>query len=76
MRLKLIIRSSQLGFSLSDIKELFDTYERSSVDAASAAAFCDRLEHWRKVLERRRAEIELLLAEIDFFAGSAKARTR
>jgi DNA-binding transcriptional MerR regulator len=66
-RLKLIVRSSEAGFSLLQIKGLFDIFEQSLDDGPSMAEFRAKLESWRETLRHKRAQIDLLLDEIDFF---------
>jgi DNA-binding transcriptional MerR regulator len=66
-RLRLALQSSRLGFSLRQIKHLFDLYE-AAVSARDGGEFSSKVGEWREKLASQRADIEALLGEIDFFA--------
>jgi DNA-binding transcriptional MerR regulator len=66
-RLRLALQSSRLGFSLRQIKHLFDLYEAAS-SARDGGEFSSKVGEWREKLASQRADIEALLGEIDFFA--------
>ncbi len=68
-RLKLALKCSRLGFSLREIKQLFDLYD-SATNAARSAEFLAKLGEWRERLKTQRADIDGLLGEIDFFAAA------
>ena len=71
-RLKLALRGKRLGFSLQDIKELFDLYDLSQDERHQAGAFLVKLEKRRKLLEQQREDIEVMLHEVEFFAAQCR----
>lgn len=71
-RLKLALRGKRLGFSLSDIRELFELYDLSQNESAQAVQFLDKLEKRRALLEQQREDIEAMLVEINFFATQCR----
>jgi DNA-binding transcriptional MerR regulator len=68
VRLKLALRGKRLGLTLQEIKELFDLYDMARGERGQLAAFLDKLEKRKALLEQQREDIEVLLVEIDFFA--------
>lgn len=72
IRLKLALRSKRLGFSLSDIRELFELYDLSKDEHKQVEAFLGKLEKRRTLLEQQREDIEVMLAEINFFATQCR----
>ncbi len=68
-RLRLALRCVRLGFSLHEIKQLFDLYDRAS-NATGSHEFRAKLGEWREKLKAQRADIDGLLGEIDFFAAA------
>ena len=71
VRLKLALRGKRLGFSLQEIKELFDLYDLSK-ERDQLAAFLEKLQKRRAILEQQREDIEVMLSEVDFFATQCK----
>jgi DNA-binding transcriptional MerR regulator len=71
VRLKLALRGKRLGFSLQEIKELFDLYDLSK-ERDQLAAFLEKLDKRRAILEQQREDIEVMLAEIEFFATQCR----
>jgi len=69
VRLKLALRGKRLGFSLSEIRELFELYDVSRDERRQLEEFLARLERRRALLEQQREDIEVMLNEINFFAG-------
>ena len=63
-RLKLTLRGKRLGLSLSEIKQLVDTYESKSDTTQQLQAFLGVLAEHRLLLEQQREDIEITLAEI------------
>ena len=72
VRLKLALRGKRLGFSLQEIKELFDLYDLARDERQQLEAFLDKLEHRKALLEQQREDIEVLLKEVEFFAAQCK----
>ncbi len=72
IRLKLALRGKRLGFSLSDIRELFELYDLSKDEHKQAEEFLGKLEKRRTLLEQQREDIEVMLAEINFFATQCR----
>lgn len=74
IRLKLALRGKRLGFSLSDIRELFELYDLSKDEHKQAEEFLGKLEKRRMLLEQQREDIEVMLAEVNFFATQCRRR--
>ena len=72
VRLKLALRGKRLGFSLSEIRELFELYDVSRDERRQLEEFLARLERRRVLLEQQREDIEVMLNEINFFAGQCR----
>jgi DNA-binding transcriptional MerR regulator len=68
VRLKLALRGKRLGFSLQEIKELFDLYDLSKDERHQLEAFLAKLEKRKAILEQQREDIEVMLQEVEFFA--------
>lgn len=63
-RLKLTLRGKRLGLTLSEIKDLVDMYESPKDSAAQLNRFLAILARHREMLEQRREDLEVTLAEI------------
>jgi DNA-binding transcriptional MerR regulator len=72
VRLKLALRGKRLGFSLAEIRELFELYDVSRDEERQLEAFLAKLERRRALLEQQREDIEVMLNEIDFFATQCR----
>src|SRR5215510_16483747 len=72
VRLKLALRGKRLGFSLAEIRELFELYDVSRDERRQLEQFLERLERQRTLLEQQREDIEVMLNEIDFFARQCR----
>ena len=72
VRLKLALRGKRLGFSLQEIKELFDLYDVSKDEHHQLEAFLAKLEKRRAILEQQREDIEVMLREVEFFATQCR----
>ena len=68
VRLKLALRGKRLGFSLNDIRELFELYDLARNEKKQLEIFLAKLEKRRASLEQQREDVEVMLNEIDFFA--------
>jgi len=69
VRLKLALRGKRLGFSLSEIRDLFKLYDLARDEDAQIEVFLARLEKRRTLLEQQREDIGVMLDEINFFAN-------
>lgn len=76
VRLKLALRGKRLGFSLGEIRELFELYDVSRDEQRQLEEFLARLERRRVLLEQQREDIEVMLNEINFFAGQCQRLLR
>ncbi len=76
VRLKLVLRGKRLGFSLAEIRELFELYDVSRDEHKQLEEFLARLERRRAQLELQREDIEIMLREIDFFANQCRRLLR
>jgi DNA-binding transcriptional MerR regulator len=72
VRLKLALRGKRLGFSLGEIRELFELYDVSRDEQRQLEEFLGRLERRRAILEQQREDIEVMLTEISFFANQCR----
>lgn len=72
VRLKLALRGKRLGFSLGEIRELFELYDVSRDEKKQIEEFLAKLERRRALLEQQREDIEVMLTEIQFFASQCR----
>lgn len=72
VRLKLALRGKRLGFSLSDIRELFELYDLARDERKQLEEFLAKLEKRRALLEQQKEDIEVMLNEVTFFAGQCR----
>jgi DNA-binding transcriptional MerR regulator len=72
VRLKLALRGKRLGFSLQEIKELFDLYDLSKDERHQLNAFLGKLDKRKALLEQQREDIEVMLQEVEFFAAQCR----
>lgn len=72
VRLKLALRGKRLGFSLQEIRELFELYDLARDEKQQLAIFLEKLERRRALLQQQREDIEVMLNEIEFFAGQCR----
>jgi DNA-binding transcriptional MerR regulator len=68
VRLKLALRGKRLGFSLSELRELFELYDLANDERRQLEEFAVKLERRRAQLEQQREDVEVMLNEINFFA--------
>jgi len=68
VRLKLALRGKRLGFSLSELRELFRLYDLANDERRQLEEFAVKLERRRSQLEQQREDVEVMLNEINFFA--------
>ena len=72
VRLKLALRGKRLGFSLAEIRELFDLYDLARDEKRQLQEFLTKLEKRRDLLKQQREDIEVMLNEIKFFEGQCR----
>lgn len=63
-RLKLILRGKRFGFSLEDIRQTLDLYDRDGSDAAQRAKACELARERLAVMEAQRAELDVAIADL------------
>lgn len=72
VRLRLILRGKRLGWSLSEIKELFDLYDSSHGKEAQLELMLTKLDQRREMLELQKRDVELALEELERIAGNVR----
>jgi DNA-binding transcriptional MerR regulator len=72
VRLKLTLRGKRLGFSLSEVGEMVDMYDRAKDEKKQLATFVALLSERRTQLLHQRAEIDEMLAEINAFEAQSR----
>ena len=72
VRLKLALRGKRLGFTLQEIKELFDLYDLSKDEHQQLEVFLDKLEKRRALLEQQLEDVDVMLREVEFFAAQCR----
>lgn len=72
VRLKLALRGKRLGFSLSELRELFRLYDLANDERRQLEEFAVKLERRRAQLEQQREDVEVMLNEINFFANQCQ----
>ncbi|MBT1449723.1 MerR family DNA-binding transcriptional regulator [Glaciecola sp. XM2] len=65
VRLKLILRGKRLGFSLAEIRTLFELYDVNPNSAAQLQTMLQLTEQKRAVLEQQLNDIQMLMNELD-----------
>ena len=72
VRLKLALRGKRLGFTLAEIRELFDLYDLARDEKGQLEQFLTKLEKRRALLVQQREDIEVMLNEIAFFESQCR----
>ncbi len=72
VRLKLALRGKRLGFTLAEIRELFDLYDLARDEKRQLEQFLTKLEKRRALLQQQREDIEVMLNEITFFESQCR----
>ena len=72
-RLTLILRGKRFGFSLEDIRQILDLYDRDSTNHAQAMRTYDIARTRLSQMEAQRAELDIAIAELkaELLAGEA-----
>lgn len=72
VRLKLALRGKRLGFTLSELRELFQLYDLANDERRQLEEFAVKLERRRAQLEQQREDVEIMLNEINFFSNQCQ----
>ena len=72
-RLKLTLRAKRLGLSLTEAKDIIDTYDSPRDTGAQLEKFLDVLAHHRKQVEGQLADLKANLDEIRTHQREARA---
>jgi DNA-binding transcriptional MerR regulator len=72
VRLRLILRGKRLGWSLAEIKEIFDLYDSNNGEEAQLIRLLEKLDERREVLESQRLDIESSLEDLEHIATNAQ----
>ncbi|MGB6189992.1 MAG: MerR family DNA-binding transcriptional regulator [Aeromonas molluscorum] len=65
VRLKLTLRGKRLGFSLADIRELFDLYDADKSSRTQLRSMLSLIEEKRQTLNQQLEDIKMVLLELD-----------
>ncbi|MDH5354530.1 MAG: MerR family DNA-binding transcriptional regulator [Gammaproteobacteria bacterium] len=73
VRLRLILRAKRLGWSLAEVKEIFDLYDSSSQgEEAQLKLLLAKLDERRKFLKMQQQDIEFSLEDLENIAANAE----
>ena len=73
-RLKLILRGKRFGFSLEDIRQVLDLYDRDTANAAQNRRSCELARERLAVMEAQRAELDEAIVELKGELAATEAR--
>ena len=76
VRLKLALRGRRLGFTLAEIRDLFELYDLAKDENRQLREFLAKLEKRRASLEQQREDIAVILNEISFFENQCRKLLR
>ncbi|MFM5679363.1 MerR family DNA-binding transcriptional regulator [Aeromonas veronii] len=65
VRLKLTLRGKRLGFSLAEIRELFDLYDTDKSSRTQLQTMLGLVEEKRETLQQQMEDIRMVLLELD-----------
>ena len=65
IRLKLTLRGKRLGFSLAEIRELFDMYDTDKSSKTQLHSMIQLIEAKRGALRQQLEDIQMVMAELD-----------
>jgi DNA-binding transcriptional MerR regulator len=74
-RVALIVRGKGVGFSLDEIAELLDLYDRNDGGAAQRAVTALRCQEKAEVLRQQKAAIDVMLEQLAVFAAELDGRS-
>lgn len=72
-RLKLILRGKRFGFSLEEIRQTLDLYDRDGTDAAQRRRACEIARGRLAVMEAQRDELDVAIADLRAELANAAA---
>lgn len=72
VRLRLILRAKRLGWSLAEVKEVFDLYDSSHGEEAQLVLLLAKLDERRQFLKRQQQDIEFSLQDLENIAANAE----
>ena len=72
-RLVLILRGKRFGFSLEDIRQTLDLYDRDTGNAAQNQRACEIARGRLKAMEAQRAELDIAIADLRAELANAEA---
>ena len=72
VRLRLILRGKRLGWSLAEIREIFDLYDSNNGEEAQLIRLLEKLDERREVLESQKRDIESSLEDLERIATNAQ----
>jgi DNA-binding transcriptional MerR regulator len=76
VRLNLTLRGKRLGFSLSEIRDMFELYEARRDEKPQLERFLALLVERRAQLEMQRQDIDAVLAEIQAYERQCRMRLK
>ena len=65
VRLKLLLRGKRLGFSLTDIHELFHLYDAEKRNKKQLQAMLNAIQHRQKILLQQQVDIQSVMMELN-----------
>ena len=71
VRLRLILRAKRLGWSLAEVKEIFDLYDSSHGEKAQLVLLLEKLDERRRFLKMQQIDIENSLEDLENIASNA-----
>ncbi len=74
VRLGLILRGKRFGFTLEDIRQTLDLYDRESGNAAQNRRACEIARERLQSMEAQRAELDVAIADLKAELAKAEAR--
>jgi DNA-binding transcriptional MerR regulator len=72
VRLRLILRGKRLGWSLSEIRELFDLYDSGVGEEAQLELMLEKLARRRELLLAQKQDIDNAIEDLDTIADNAE----
>ncbi len=76
IRLKLILRGKRIGFSLAEVKTVFDLYDSAPGEVGQLNYLIDMIEDRREMLEQQRRDIDVVLHDMKDVEKRARAQLK
>ncbi len=70
--LKLVLRGKRLGFTLAEVKEMFELYDSDPGEEGQLVYLIEKIAARRAILEQQRQDIEVVLHEMNGVEKRAK----